>query len=150
MTYIFVIGNEKGGAGKTTTAFHLITALLHLGFSVASIDSDCRQLSLTKYLENRKKTIEKESLDLAVPEHIAIKEILDNDLSIKKIKEDEYLAELFNDLQKYDFVVADTPGSHTHLSCTIHSYADSIITPINDSFVDLDVIASVNSEYEIV
>lgn len=52
-THIIVIGNEKGGAGKTTTSIHLIVSLLHLGFKVTSVDADCRQQSLSRYIENR-------------------------------------------------------------------------------------------------
>ena len=51
--YIFVIGNEKGGAGKTTCSMHLIAGLLDKGYNVLSIDADVRQQSLTTYINNR-------------------------------------------------------------------------------------------------
>ena len=49
--YVIVCGNEKGGSGKTTTAMHLIVALLNAGYRVASIDLDSRQRSLSRYVK---------------------------------------------------------------------------------------------------
>ncbi|MBM3566952.1 MAG: ATPase, partial [Alphaproteobacteria bacterium] len=51
--HVIVLGNEKGGSGKSTTAMHLIAACLRDGRSVASIDLDARQGTLTRYLSNR-------------------------------------------------------------------------------------------------
>ena len=45
--HVIVVGNEKGGTGKSTTSMHLIVAFLKLGRSVASIDLDVRQGTLT-------------------------------------------------------------------------------------------------------
>ena len=52
--HVIVVGNEKGGTGKSTTSMHLIVALLKLGRSVASIDLDLRQGTLTRYMDNRR------------------------------------------------------------------------------------------------
>ena len=41
--HVVVLGNEKGGSGKSTTAFHIAVALLKAGQRVATIDLDCRQ-----------------------------------------------------------------------------------------------------------
>src|SRR6185369_4119325 len=54
--HVIVLGNEKGGSGKSTTAMHLIVSLLYDGHRVGSIDLDARQGSLTRYVENRKQT----------------------------------------------------------------------------------------------
>jgi len=40
----------------------------------------------------------------------------------------------------HDFVVIDTPGSDSYLMRLAHSMADTLITPLNDSFVDFDVL----------
>ena len=74
MAQIIVIGNEKGGSGKTTTAMHLIVSLIRLGFSVATIDLDSRQQSLTRYLDNRKASALKYNISLDVPDHIVLQQ----------------------------------------------------------------------------
>ncbi len=134
--HIIVIGNEKGGAGKTTTSMHLLVSLLHLGFKVNSVDVDCRQKSLSRYLENRTNYALKHNLSLYCPNHFAIEE----DLS--KVEQLMSLDEV-NDC---DFLLIDTPGSYTGVSNYAHSLADTIITPINDSFLDLDVIAQIEAD----
>jgi cellulose biosynthesis protein BcsQ len=40
MTRTIVLGNAKGGTGKSTLAMHLAVALLNRGLSVATIDLD--------------------------------------------------------------------------------------------------------------
>jgi chromosome partitioning protein len=134
--HVIVVGNEKGGAGKTTSAMHLIASLMALGFKVASMDVDVRQLSLTHYIDNRRKTMETKNMELLMPDHVAFKQG-DSD-------EERTFTEALRALQAVNhFVVIDTPGSDSRISRLAHSYADTIITPINDSFVDLDVLARV-------
>ena len=43
-----------------------------------------------------------------------------------------------------DFIVIDCPGSHTRLSQVAHSLADTLVTPLNDSFIDFDLLAHVD------
>lgn len=143
--HIIVIGNEKGGSGKTTTCMHLIIGLLRLGFRVGTMDIDARQRSLTRYIENRKMTIAKEATPLPLPVHIVINKSPYNIL--EEAEEDErerFTRALAKLLVTCDFVVIDSPGNDTFLSRLAHSYADTVITPVNDSFVDLDVLASVD------
>ena len=143
--HIIVIGNEKGGSGKTTTSMHLAVALLRLGFKVGSMDIDARQRSFSRYLENRKNTMAKESTPLPMPHHIIVTKSPFNLTS--EAEEDErerFTRGLAKLLVTCDFVVIDAPGNDTYLSRLAHSYADTVITPINDSFVDLDVLASVD------
>jgi chromosome partitioning protein len=139
--HIIVIGNEKGGAGKTTTSMHLLTSLLHLGFKVSSVDLDCRQKSLSRYLENRSTYSAKHGLNLLSPKHFTLDESLDKDGDIEQLK-----GFVDKELESCDFLLIDTPGSNTPLSSFAHSLADSIITPINDSFLDLDVIAQIEAD----
>lgn len=148
LPYIFVLGNEKGGAGKTTCSMHLIVSLLEHGFKVASIDVDCRQHSLTSYLKNRdiynNKNLDKQ---VKVPLHFHINDCNITDAEEKKQKETElFLDALAQAKELVDIIVVDTPGSCTHLSKLAHSHADTIITPINDSFVDIDVMAKINCD----
>lgn len=144
---IIVIGNEKGGAGKTTSAMHLITSLLALGFRVGSMDVDSRQLSLSRYLENRQNTINVKGINLLLPEHCKVDKSNKASVAEAEQAETEEFTRLFAQVGRdKDFVVIDTPGSNSFLSRLAHSYADLIITPINDSFVDLDVLAKVEAD----
>lgn len=145
---IFVIGNEKGGAGKTTCSMHLIIGLLDKGYNVASIDVDSRQHSLTSYINNREvynqKNIEHK---VDMPLHFHLKEAEDNSIEEKDRQERLQFEQVFSAAKNHaDYIVIDTPGSHTNLSRIAHSYADTVITPINDSFVDLDVIAKISGD----
>lgn len=145
--YIFVVGNEKGGAGKTTTSMHLITSLMHMGYRVASIDLDSRQASLTRYIDLRKKEIERSGTPYPLSEHVLVKRSPFPILEEQQNDERAHFLEALNRFSSdYDFIVIDTPGSDTFLSRLAHSYADTIITPINDSFVDLDVLCHVSSD----
>lgn len=139
--HIIIIGNEKGGAGKTTTSMHLIASLIHLGFRVCSIDVDCRQKSLSRYIENRQNYSNKHNLNLHMPKHLAF-----NDSADHKNDIDIIAGYIDQERNNNDFIVIDTPGSNTPLSSFVHSMADSIITPINDSFLDLDVIAQIEAD----
>jgi len=145
---VFVIGNEKGGAGKTTCSMHLIIGLLDKGYKIASIDTDSRQHSLTTYINNREAYNQKNPENkVDMPMHFHLKEIIDDSILEKEKLEKKQFEEAFNLARSNaDFVVIDTPGSCTNLSRIAHSYADTVITPINDSFIDLDVMAKIDSE----
>jgi chromosome partitioning protein len=146
MANIVVIGNEKGGSGKTTTAMHFIVSLLKLGFSVGSIDLDSRQQSLSRYVENRKKTAATKNINLPIPQHITfIRSENPNKDERNKDEETRFLEDIKH-LSTNDFIVIDTPGSDAFVSRLAHSHADTVITPINDSFIDLDLIGNVHAE----
>ena len=141
MGKVIVFGNEKGGSGKITTAFHVAIVLVNSSAKILTIDLDLRQKSFTRYLENRKSTIERDKIDLKIPEIIDIEKLaidLENRVEIKKIIEEKKL--------DYDFIIIDTPGHYNNLSKALHEQADIIITPINDSFVDVDLIGQVDRE----
>lgn len=143
--HVIVLGNEKGGCGKTTTALHITAALLRLGFKVGSVDIDARQRSFSRYLENRRNTMQREGVPLPMPEHMVIQKSPFPNRNEAEADETERFVSALSRLRQWnDFVVIDSPGSDTFLSRLAHSYADTIITPINDSFVDLDVLATVD------
>lgn len=143
--HIIVIGNEKGGSGKTTTCMHLIVGLLRLGFKVGTMDIDARQRSLTRYIENRKQTMTQENTTLPMPAHVVInKSPFSSQAETEADERDRFTRALARLLVNCDFVIIDSPGNDTYLSRLAHSYADTVITPVNDSFVDLDVLASVD------
>jgi chromosome partitioning protein len=145
--HIFVIGNEKGGSGKTTTCLHLLVALLRLGFRVGSMDIDARQRSLTRYLENRKQTMQAQNTTLPMPQHVVVnKSPFNSRDEIEADERDRFTRALAKLLVTCDFVVIDAPGNDTYMARLAHSFADTVITPINDSFVDLDVLAAVDGQ----
>lgn len=144
--YIIVLGNEKGGTGKSTVAMHIIVNLLREGHSVGSIDVDARQGTLSRYIENRCIRKEKTGENLPLPDHTPIFRSKLEPISAAEAEEGATLSETLNRLKTYDFIVIDTPGSDTYLSRLAHSYADSLITPLNDSFIDLDMLVRVNAD----
>ncbi len=144
--YVFVVGNEKGGAGKTTCTMHLIAGLLDKGYKVSSIDVDCRQGSLSRYIENRSKYNDlNPSYKVPMPTHYLLCESkLDSAKEKQKEESDIFESTMNQAKSESDFVVVDTPGTYTFFSTIAHSYADTVITPINDSFVDIDVMAKID------
>jgi chromosome partitioning protein len=135
---VIVVGNAKGGTGKSTIVMHLIVALLHTGHKVASIDVDAAQGTLTRYVENRRRHARETGRDFPMPEHEIVPQAIGAETTL-----DERIAKLAG---SHAYVVVDTPGYDLPLSRRAHAWADTLITPINDSFVDLDVLANVLSD----
>jgi len=140
--HVVVIGNHKGGCGKSTVAMHLIVSLLKESQHVASFDLDLTQQTLTRYIENRVEWGRLYGVPLELPDHYVIVEP-----SLAAPHPDATDATVFTSRlvalpAGYDFVVIDTPSGENHLSLLAHALADTLITPINDSFVDLDVIGT--------
>ncbi|MCE2951616.1 MAG: division plane positioning ATPase MipZ [Alphaproteobacteria bacterium] len=144
--YVIVLGNEKGGTGKSTLSMHLITYLTRLGCKVGSIDVDAHQGSLTRYLENRFQTIQTQKFNFPMPDHHPILRSQESVREAAEADEKQRLLDCMAALTDKDFVVIDTPGSDSSLSRIAHAQADTLITPLNDSFVDLDVLARVCSQ----
>lgn len=172
--HVVVIGNQKGGSGKSTFAMHIIVALLKAGKRVACFDLDLNQQTLTRYLANRREWDRKHGRKLALPDHYPVKE-RDAYGTARNLK--QFIAQLRKDgrphkgdfvdssslshsadlrqfisqlseigrADKHDFVVIDTPSGVQHLSLIAHGMADTLITPINDSFFDLDVLVAMES-----
>jgi chromosome partitioning protein len=139
--YVIVFGNEKGGTGKSTTAMHVMTALMRMGYKVGSMDIDARQGTFTRYVENRRHYVETSQKELPLPTlHMPILRTVDDLVKVAEAKDQENLQNAFAQMASNDFIVIDTPGNDTFLSRLAHSYADTLITPINDSFLDLDVL----------
>jgi chromosome partitioning protein len=143
--HVIVLGNEKGGSGKSTTAFHVAIALLKAGQRVASIDLDARQKSFTHYIENRAAWARRTGLALELPHHIHVALGSSMNIGENEVSEFEQFSQAINAVERsFDFVVIDTPGADTYLMRLAHSMADTLITPINDSFVDFDVLGTVD------
>ncbi len=143
--HVIVLGNEKGGSGKSTTAMHVAVALLQAGQRVATIDLDSRQRSFTHYIENRRDWAERARIKLEVPVHYCVARGFGLRLDEIESQEFDKFAEAVSAVeQSHDFVVIDTPGSDSYLMRLAHSMADTLITPLNDSFVDFDVLGAVD------
>ncbi len=139
--HVLVIGNEKGGSGKSTTAMHIAVALMGDGVKVATIDLDARQGTFSRYIENREAYARRKGIALALPVHAAVQAT--GDPADEKA---QFEAALEPAVTSADFVIVDTPGSDTHLSRLAHTWADTLLTPLNDSFIDLDLLARIDPE----
>ncbi|GIL01604.1 MAG: ATPase [Alphaproteobacteria bacterium] len=145
--YVIVCGNEKGGSGKTTTAMHLIIALLKAGYRVASIDLDSRQRSLTRYVENRLAWSRKRSMRIDMPSHAHVERAVGDSVAANENAELASFQEILQRVENtHDFIVVDTPGHDSYAMRLAHSMADTLVTPINDSFVDFDVLGHIDPE----
>jgi chromosome partitioning protein len=143
--HVIVLGNEKGGSGKSTTAMHVAVALLQAGQRVATIDLDSRQKSFTRYVDNRRTWAERANLKLDIPAHYCVARGFGVRLDEIEAQEFAAFAEAVSAVENsHDFVVIDTPGSDSYLMRLAHSMADTLITPLNDSFIDFDVLGSVD------
>lgn len=146
MTHVIVLGNEKGGSGKSTAAMHIAVALLKSGHKVAAIDLDMRQRSFSRYLENRRKFSESKGKKLLFPEMPDVEASQVDSREAARMAETETLTSTLHELGHCDFVVIDCPGADTHLSRLAHDHADTIVTPLNDSFVDFDLLARLDPD----
>jgi chromosome partitioning protein len=147
LAHIIVVGNEKGGAGKSTVAMHLCIALLRMGMKVGALDLDVRQRSLARYLENRNRWIRSTGASLPLPEMVRVDASQARDLGAAEAEEaasfEDSLARLS---QRNQYIIVDAPGGDTFLSRLAHSSADTLITPLNDSFVDFDLLGDVDPQ----
>jgi chromosome partitioning protein len=144
--HVIVLGNEKGGSGKSTTAMHVAVSLLKAGQRVATIDLDSRQQTFTHYVENRRNSAKRTGIALEVPQHYAIARGEGARVDENEAVEFANFAAAINEVEHTcDFVVIDTPGNDTYLMRLAHSMADSLVTPLNDSFLDFDVLGTVDA-----
>ncbi|WP_315763010.1 MULTISPECIES: division plane positioning ATPase MipZ [unclassified Bradyrhizobium] len=143
--HVIVLGNEKGGSGKSTTALHIAVALMKAGQRVATIDLDCRQQSFTRYINNRSAWARRTGLPLELPTHYCIKLGQTMQIAENENAEFQQFIEAVAAVEHaFDFIVIDTPGTDSYLMRLAHSMADTLVTPINDSFLDFDVLGTVD------
>ncbi len=131
-----VFANEKGGTGKSTTAVHVAVALSYLGARVSVIDLDPRQRTTHRYVENRLATLEKRGLTLPTPECEVFRGEAPADL----------MAMIRRMEANCDFLIIDNPGRDDPFARLAVENADTLVTPMNDSFVDFDLIGQVDAE----
>jgi len=134
--HLIVFANEKGGSGKSTTAVHTAIGLAKAGRRVAALDLDTRQRTLARYLDNRAETVRREGVNLILPAHAVLDPLTVPALeeSVARIGEGK------------EFLIIDTPGRDDAVARAAIAMADTLVTPINDSFIDLDLIGQVDPE----
>ncbi|MEA3000482.1 MAG: chromosome partitioning protein [Sphingomonadales bacterium] len=134
--HFIIFANEKGGTGKSTTAVHSAVALAAAGRRVAALDLDTRQRTLGRYLDNRAETVKRLGVELPTPAYDTFDPAKGEpiDLVIDRLADG------------MDVLVVDTPGRDDPDARKAMLRADTLVTPINDSFVDLDLIGQVDPE----
>ena len=131
-----VFANEKGGTGKSTTAVHVAIALAARGARVSCLDLDSRQRTLYRYLENRRETMKRRDINLPMPTF----DVFDQD------SQERLETQIADAAAESDFIVFDTPGRDDKYARYVATQAHTLVTPINDSFVDFDLIGQVDAE----
>jgi chromosome partitioning protein len=138
---------RRGGSGKSTTAVHVAIALLKAGQRVATIDLDSRQNSFTHYIENRRSWAKRNRLDLERPTHFYVDRVEGVRADENEAAEFSSFAHTIAEIEhSHDFVLIDTPGTDAYLMQRAHAMAITLITPLNDSFVDFDVLGTVDPQ----
>ena len=143
---VVTFGNQKGGSGKTTSAMNVMIGLMGCGYSVGSVDLDGDQATFTHFVENRRRQAESYPFPLDLPEHRLVENSMEATVADAEEDESRRLAEALDSLKHCDYIIIDTPGNDTYLARLGHILADILITPINDSFLDLDVLVRLDSD----
>jgi chromosome partitioning protein len=82
-----------------------------------------------------------------MPEIVRVEASEDRDLDKAEAEESQrFLTSLARLKRECDFIIIDAPGGDTFLSRLAHMHADTLITPLNDSFVDFDLLGDVNPQ----
>ncbi|WP_236699398.1 division plane positioning ATPase MipZ [Pelagerythrobacter marensis] len=127
---VITFANEKGGVGKSTLALHCAVSLAHSGFRVVAIDLDARQATLDQSLCFREGTARVLGVDLPMPRHAILHR--------------PAAAQLQQEINRLDatpdFVVLDAPGADSPIFRRAVAAAETLVTPINASFADLQVL----------
>jgi len=131
---VITVANEKGGAGKTTLAAHIAVSLASAGYRVLAIDLDRRQRSLSRFFASRDATARRLGVGLPMVRHIVL-----NQTSGAMLFQE--IARAGPDCQ---VVVIDAPGADSPIVRRAIAMADKLVTPVNLSFVDLDLLAHFN------
>lgn len=132
--HIIVFANEKGGVGKSTSAFHTCIALCNAGERVAALDVDLRQLTLHRALWARQESERAYGVRLPGPEQIMLVQQNENELAEK----------LRMARMHHSFIIIDVGGHDSPIARRAIFMADTIVTPVNDSFIDLDMLGRID------
>ena len=144
---MIVVGNEKGGSGKSTVALHLVAGLMSAGLRAGAVDLDHRQRTLSHFFANRALWADKNSLMLPLPKLVTLVPSERETRALAEGEDARRFETAIGELrEETDVIVVDCPGADTALGRVAHASASMIITPLNDSFVDFDLLAAVDPE----
>ena len=147
MARIVVFGNEKGGSGKSTTAIHVLIALCYEKKRVGVLDLDLRQQSLFRFLENRDKYCSDSKKKLPFPERFNVQTSEKDSKLESNYEEERNFADALTSLEsKCDFIIIDCPGGLSNYVKMAHTVADTLVTPMNDSLIDFDLLAKTDGK----
>jgi chromosome partitioning protein len=141
---VIVVGNEKGGTGKSTTAIHIAMGLASQGAKVACLDLDSRQATLSRFLANRATAAQHRGVPLVVPRYRRVDSVVAESEDAATAEEQARFNAVLSELAHHDALVIDTPGHASRLAQFAHAAADVLVTPINDSFIDVDALADID------
>ena len=145
--HILVVGNQKGGAGKSTVAMHLIVALMRMGKRTGALDLDLRQRTLTRYIENRQRSLR--GARLPVPQILDLQESRQRTFDGAEAEDESHFRAALRRLcETCDYIVIDAPGGDTHMTRLAHAAADTLVTPLNDSFIDFDLLGDIDPDHD--
>ncbi len=148
--HIIVFGNEKGGTGKSTLLMHVVVSLLRQGKQVAIVDLDSRQRTVGRYVENRQHFARQHGRALPMPGYRVVPPAALDSSEQRRQAERQALEGAIGELARaHDFVVIDCPGSDSYRATLAHAHADTLVTPLNDSFIDLDLIGEIDEDYAV-
>ena len=147
---VIALGSPKGGTGKSTTAMLLTVALLKLGHKVGSVDLDGQQATMSRYLANRGALIGEIGEALEMPRHYRVRSSLRTSRDLGEQEENRRLQEALHGLADCTYIVVDTPGNDCHVARLGCIGADTVITPLNDSLLDIDVLARIDPRKRVV
>ena len=144
--HIIVVGNQKGGAGKSTVAMHLIVAIMRMGKRTGALDLDIRQRTLARYVENRQRSAR--GAKLATPQMLDLYESRQRSMDAAEAEDEAAFRAAMRRLSETcDFIVIDAPGGDTHMTRLAHACADTLVTPLNDSFIDFDLLGDIDPDH---
>ena len=154
---ILAIANQKGGVGKTTTAFNLASALALIGKNTLLVDID-PQAHSTVSLINNSSQYDKSIYDVLVDSEVKIRDIIVKtsvpglEIAISKIAMAKLEPVLLGEIdghfrlrdvivpikKKYEFIIIDTPPTLGLITLNALVAATHILIPIQSSYLSLE------------
>ena len=154
---ILAIANQKGGVGKTTTAFNLASALALIGKNTLLVDID-PQAHSTVSLVNNSSQYDKSIYDVLVDPEVKIGDIIVKtsvpglEIAISRIAMAKLEPVLLGEIdghfrlrdvivplkKRYEFIIIDTPPTLGLITLNALVAATHILIPIQSSYLSLE------------